>query len=196
MQKGWRSLLIAALITATNAAGAVETRTLNNGQLVLEDVPNILQTIINELNRYQNVRSASFRGWDLDGNGIFVSTRFGEVSQLHKVENAGGARRQLTFFEEPIGGISTRPEHRQLAFTMDAGGNEYAQIFLFDAESGTSEMITDGESRNGSILWNKQGSAIAYQSTRRDGRANDIWLTTFDGDKKEDRLILKSEDGS
>ncbi|WP_444940240.1 prolyl oligopeptidase family serine peptidase [Microbulbifer sp. ZKSA004] len=196
MQKGWRSLLVGALITATSAAGAVETRTLNNGQLVLEDVPNIPQTIINELNRYQNVRSASFRGWDLDGNGIYVSTRFGEVSQLHKVENAGGARRQLTFFEEPIGGISTRPEHSQLAFTMDAGGNEYAQIFLFDTENGTSEMITDGESRNGSILWNKQGSAIAYQSTRRDGRANDIWLTTFDGDKKEDRLILKSEDGS
>ncbi|WP_444911927.1 prolyl oligopeptidase family serine peptidase [Microbulbifer sp. PAAF003] len=196
MQKGWRSLLIATLITATSAAGAVETRTLNNGQLVLEDVPNIPQTIINELNRYQNVRSASFRGWDIDGNGIYVSTRFGEVSQLHKVENAGGARRQLTFFEEPIGGMSTRPEHRQLAFTMDAGGNEYAQIFLFDTENGTSEMITDGESRNGSILWNKQGSAIAYQSTRRDGRANDIWLTTFDGDKKEDRLILKSEDGS
>ncbi|GAA5443565.1 dipeptidyl aminopeptidase BIII [Microbulbifer sp. NBRC 101763] len=192
----WRSLVTAALLCATGAAGAVETRTENNGQLILQDIPQIPQSIIDELNRYQNVRSASFRGWDIDGNGMYVSTRFGEVNQLHKVDRAGGARRQLTFFEEPIGSVATRPDHEQLAFTMDAGGNEYTQIFLFDTHNGQSEMITDGESRNGAILWNKQGSAMAYQSTRRDGKANDIWLTTFDGAKKEDRLILKSTDGS
>ncbi|MCO1334848.1 prolyl oligopeptidase family serine peptidase [Microbulbifer sp. OS29] len=196
MQKKWLLMLTAVLIAATNSASAVDKRTENNGQLVLEDIPTIPPSIIEELNRYQNVRSASFRGWDMDGTGIYVSTRFGEVDQLHKVETAGGARRQLTFFDEPIGSIMTRPEHRQLAFTMDVGGNEYAQIFLFDAQSGSSEMITDGQSRNGAILWNKQGSAMAYQSTRRDGKSNDIWLTTFADGQREERLILQSEDGS
>jgi len=192
----WRFLVTAILLGASGFASAVETRTENNGQLVLQDIPPIPQSIVDQLNRYQNVRSASFRGWDMDGSGMYVSTRFGEVNQLHKVDRAGGARRQLTFFQEPIGSVSTRPEHQQLAFTMDAGGNEYTQIFLFDAQSGKSEMITDGESRNGAILWNKQGSAIAYQSTRRDGKANDIWLTAFNHDKKKDQLILKAEDGS
>ncbi|BBM01075.1 prolyl oligopeptidase family serine peptidase [Microbulbifer sp. GL-2] len=192
----WRFLVTAILLGASGFASAVETRTENNGQLVLQDIPPIPQSIADQLNRYQNVRSASFRGWDMDGSGMYVSTRFGEVNQLHKVDRAGGARRQLTFFQEPIGSVSTRPERQQLAFTMDAGGNEYTQIFLFDAQSGKSEMITDGESRNGAILWNKQGSAIAYQSTRRDGKANDIWLTTFDNEKKKDQLILKAEDGS
>lgn len=192
----WRFLVTAILLGASGFASAVETRTENNGQLVLQDIPPIPQSIVDQLNRYQNVRSASFRGWDMDGSGMYVSTRFGEVNQLHKVDRAGGARRQLTFFQEPIGNVSTRPERQQLAFTMDAGGNEYTQIFLFDAQSGKSEMITDGESRNGATLWNKQGSAIAYQSTRRDGKANDIWLTTFDNEKKKDQLILKAEDGS
>ncbi|WKD49710.1 S9 family peptidase [Microbulbifer spongiae] len=192
----WRSLITAVLLGASGLASAVESRTENNGQLLLEDVPSIPQSIVDRLNRYQNVRSASFRGWDMEGIGLFVSTRFGEVNQLHKVERAGGARRQLTFFEEPISTVATRPEHRQLAFTMDAGGNEYAQIFLFDIGSGKHKMMTDGESRNGALLWNKQGSALAYQSTRRNGSANDIWLSTFDGDTQKDRLIVKAEDGS
>ncbi|WP_299943086.1 alpha/beta fold hydrolase [uncultured Microbulbifer sp.] len=192
----WRSLITAVLLSAAGLASAVESRTENSGQLVLEDVPSIPQSIVDKLNRYQNVRSASFRGWDMDGTGLFVSTRFGEVSQLHKVEGAGGARRQLTFFKEPIGAVATRPEHRQLAFTMDAGGNEYAQIFLLDIDSGKRRMMTDGKSRNGALLWNKQGAALAYQSTRRNGSANDIWLSTFDGDTQKDRLIMKAEDGS
>ncbi|QFT53133.1 alpha/beta fold hydrolase [Microbulbifer sp. THAF38] len=192
----WRYLVTAAMLSAATVAHGVETRTENNGQLQLQDIPPIPANLVEELDRYQNVRSASFRGWDMEGSGMYISTRFGEVDQLHKVERPGGTRRQLTFFDEPIGEVLTRPQHRQLAYTMDAGGNEYAQVFLFDSASGKSKMLSDGESRNGVILWNKQGSALAYQSTRRDGRANDIWLTTFDGGKDEDRLILKSEDGS
>ncbi|WP_444923687.1 alpha/beta fold hydrolase [Microbulbifer sp. DLAB2-AF] len=192
----WRYLVTAAMLSAAAVAHGVETRTENNGQLQLQDIPPIPASLVEELDRYQNVRSASFRGWDMQGSGMYISTRFGEVNQLHKVERAGGARRQLTFFDEPIGEVLTRPQHRQLAYTMDAGGNEYAQIFLFDSANGKSKMLSDGESRNGAILWNKQGSALAYQSTRRDGRANDIWLTTIGDKKNEDRLILKSEDGS
>ncbi|GAB2890698.1 alpha/beta fold hydrolase [Microbulbifer echini] len=194
--KKWHHLLSVIFIGTAAVASAVETRTENNGQLLLEDIPPIPQNLVEELNRYQNVRSASFRGWDMDGTGMYISTRFGEVEQLHKVEHAGGVRRQLTFFEEPINEVATRPQQRQLAYTMDAGGNEYAQVFLFDRVSGKSERLSDGKSRNSVLTWNKQGSALAYQSTRRDGRANDIWLTTFVGNKKTDRLILKSEDGS
>ena len=31
------------------------------------------------LNRYQNIRSASFHGWDSLGRGMYITTRFADV---------------------------------------------------------------------------------------------------------------------
>ena len=66
--------LAAALATAATAWADVEQRTANNVQLVMEDIPAIPETIVNDLNRYQNVRSAGFSDWTEDGEGIYVST--------------------------------------------------------------------------------------------------------------------------
>jgi len=52
------------------------------------------QSVVSDLNRYQNVRSASFQAWAEEGEGIFVTTRFGDVSQIHHVGSPGGARTQ------------------------------------------------------------------------------------------------------
>ena len=52
------ALLITLLLTAT--AQAVEQRTVNDGNVILEDVPEIPQSIVDDLNRFQNVRSARF----------------------------------------------------------------------------------------------------------------------------------------
>ena len=82
------------------------TTTVNNGNLILEDIPTIPQTIKDDLKRYQNVRSGSFRSFTDTGDSIYISTRFGNVSQLHVVDQPGGARKQITFFDEPVGSLS------------------------------------------------------------------------------------------
>ncbi|HUF89628.1 MAG TPA: hypothetical protein VMR66_06570, partial [Gemmatimonadota bacterium] len=74
----------------------VETRTVLDGTVVLEDVPEIPQRISEDLRRYQNVRSAGLIDWTADGSGIVVGTRFGDTQQIHRLEMPGGARRQLT----------------------------------------------------------------------------------------------------
>lgn len=180
----------------------------NNGQLIMQDIPAIPQSIKDDLNRYQNVRSAPFREWSLDGKEIYISTRFGDVSQIHKVSTAGGSRQQLTFFEEPIGSVSRQPRGELLAFTMDAGGSENAQIFVLDPSTGETTMISDGESRHGALQWRPDGKAIAYQSTRRNGAANDLWMTEISPSGKistgkissskigVSKMILESPDGS
>lgn len=189
------SLFILLGLLLAGQSNAVTVRTANNGNLVMQDVPEIPQQIVEKLNRYQNVRSAPFRGFSQDGESIYVSTRFGDVSQLHKVEKPGGSRQQLTFFKEPIGSVSRQPDSDTIAFTMDAGGSEYAQIFVLDPTTGQSQMLTDGESRNGAISWSNKGGKIAYQSTKRNGRANDIWM--MDSREPENsRLVLESQDGS
>ena len=188
--------LLCILIIATIPVSAeVKTRTVNNGMLVMEDVPDIPQEIVNELSRYQNVRSAPFRGFAANDMSILITTRFGDVSQLHRVDMAGGARHQLTFFDEPIGSVSPQPGADRIAFTMDAGGSEYAQIFMFDPATGKSTMMTDGESRNGAIAWSSDGGQMAYQSTRRNGRSNDIWIMNPDA-PEDASLLLESDNGS
>ena len=187
---------VAALILSQLAYAEVVRTEANNGNLVMEDIPEIPQSVVAELNRYQNVRSAGFQGWTKDGEGIFVTTRFGDVSQIHHVGHPGGARTQLTFFDEPAGGVSRQPNGNKLTFTMDAGGSEFSQIFLLDP-SGTADaqMLTDGESRNGAVLWDRRGEFIAYQSTRRNGASNDVWMMNASNPETAG-IILESPDGT
>jgi len=182
---------LASLATAAD----VTRRVANEGQLVMEDVPPIPDDIVDSLNRYQNVRSARFRGWQSDGDGIFITTRFADVDQLHRVDFAAGARQQITYSDEPMGDIAKQKNGSQLIFTRDAGGSEFAQLFLLDPATGSAVMLTDGASRNGSAAWDRDGRRIAYQSTRRNGAANDIWLMDPENPDAA-RVILESPDGT
>jgi len=190
-----RHTLFALLLAASVAHADVMTRTANNGNLVMEDVPEIPASIVADLNRYQNVRSAGFRGFSKDGRSIFISTRFGDVSQIHRVDMPMGARHQLTFDAEPIGGIVRRPGSSQMLFTRDAGGSEFAQIFSFDPDTGAQTMLTDGESRNGGVTFDRAGRQVAYTSTARNGASNDIWI--MDPSEPDDaKIALEAPDGT
>ncbi|MEM7054936.1 MAG: alpha/beta fold hydrolase, partial [Pseudomonadota bacterium] len=176
-------------------ADAVAERTANSGNVVLEDVPEIPQSIRNDLRRYQNVRSAGVLDWTADGSGLYISTRFAEVSQIHRVNQPGGTRQQLTWFDEPVGSVQRQPESDTLAFLRDEGGSEFSQIFLLDPDTGEYRMLSDGESRNGAILWSEDGQVMAFQSTRRNGRSNDVWVQNIAEDS-EPEMILESPDGT
>ena len=189
------TVLAALLIVAAATAQTVSRTEANDGNLIMEDVPPIPEEIVADLNRYQNVRAASFRTWTNDGSGIFVSTRFADVEQLHRVDMPGGARHQLTFDKEPIGGVTRQPQGSQLVFTRDAGGSEFSQLFLFDPGSGAATMLSDGESRNGAMVWDRDGRRLAYQSTRRNGASNDIWVMEPE-DPDTATIVLKSPDGT
>ena len=93
---------LACLLAAAPAPGfdATPKRTANDGNVVLEGVPEISEQLVARLNRYQSVRSATFQDWTQDGSGMYVRTRFGETAQIHHVAQPGGARRQITFFSE------------------------------------------------------------------------------------------------
>ncbi|MDT8439243.1 MAG: S9 family peptidase [Wenzhouxiangellaceae bacterium] len=183
-----------ALFIAVSLHAEPERRLANSGNVVLEDVPEIPAGISEALTRYQNTRSAGLAGWSPDGEAIYISTRFSEVNQLHRVDQPGGARHQLTWFDEPIGGVAPRPGHREMAFLMDEGGSEFSQIFLFDPADGSHRMISDGQSRNQGLRWSDDGRLLAFTSTRRNGRSNDIWLFDFEAGG-EPRLILEAPDG-
>ena len=190
-----RFLPAACLLASVSFAAGPVVRTMNNGNLVMEDIPEIPAAVVDDLNRYQNVRSARFRDWTADGRGIYVSTRFADVDQVHRVDMAGGARHQVTFYDEPVGGVIRQPGGSGVIFTRDAGGSEFSQIFLLDPADGVTTMLTDGESRNGSVAWDRDGRRIAYTSTARNGASNDVWMMDPE-DPATARIALESPDGS
>ena len=178
------ALILALLVSPSQAAESEDsgwsTRSLNNGQLILQDVPEIPEIISTRLNQYQNVRSAGFVDWTEDGNGMYITTRFSLISQVHRINYPGGARQQLTFFNEPMGEIDRQQGGSLLALTMDMGGSEFSQIFLLNPKTAIADMVTDGSSRNARLVWDQSGKRLAYQSTRRNGRSNDIWMMEVD----------------
>ncbi|MGB5346441.1 MAG: hypothetical protein WBN23_09780, partial [Woeseia sp.] len=188
------TITLVTLLSAV-AAFAQQRTTLNDGNLVLEDIPAIPREVSDDLNRFQNVRSASVIDWTQDGKSLYITTRFAEVNQIHRVAMPGGARHQLTFFDEPVGGVERQPKSNLLTFTQDAGGSEFAQIFTLDPATGNANMLTDGESRNGAVEWNRDGTRLAYQSTRRNGASNDIWIMDA-GEPSSAQVVLESPDGS
>jgi dipeptidyl aminopeptidase/acylaminoacyl peptidase len=182
--------LFPALTTAE-----VSRTTVNDGNLVMEDIPAIPAAMAAALNRYQNIRSASFLDWTEDGAGMFVRTRFGDVSQIHRIDHPGGARHQVTFYNEPIGSLKRQPRGSQMVFTMDTGGSEFWQIFLLNKPTDDAIMLSDGESRNGSVVWDRTGGTIAYLSTRRNGSSNDVWVMDVSNPETA-HIVLESPDGS
>jgi len=161
------------------------------GNLVIDGIPDIPPRIVERMNQYQNVRSAGFLDWNPNGPGILISTRFAETSQIHYVERPGGARQQLTFFKEPVGGGSYYPgkDRNGFLFSMDTGGAEFFQLFYFDRDAGQSTLLTDGKSRNTGGLWSHDGKWIAYSSTLRNGRDSDIRLMRVDKPGASDLLV-------
>src|SRR5690606_24337781 len=145
------------------------------------------------LARYQNTRGASFAGWLANG-GLLINTRFGETNQVHRVAQPGGAREQLSFFDEPVMQATAAPPRGRpgFAFGQDTGGSEFWQILHFDLDSREIRRLSaGGETRNERPLWNHAGSAIAYSTTQRNGRDIDIHLVGLDG--KPSRPLLEDE---
>ena len=164
--------------------------------LVAEGIPPIPVALADEVRRYTESRGASFVGWHPRGVELLVATRFGATNQIHAVRSAGGARRQLTFFAEPVNVAEWDPrEAAFLLFTRDAGGNEFAQMYRLDVASGDVTLLSDGgRSQNGGWEWSHDRGRIAYTSTRRNGADRDVWVMD-PRDPSSDRLVAECTGG-
>jgi dipeptidyl aminopeptidase/acylaminoacyl peptidase len=108
----------------------------------------------------------------------------------------GGARRQLTFFADPVAGGAFQPKRGDfIVFSQDTGGGEFYQLYRYDLADGRVTLLTDGKSRNSGPLWAKSGEWFAYTSTRRNGRDNDIHVINPAEPSTDRRLVELSGGG-
>jgi dipeptidyl aminopeptidase/acylaminoacyl peptidase len=187
--------LLAVFISATLFAQTTKNIPVANN-LVAEGIPALPASIIDEVKPYTEARGAGLAAWHPVKKQMIISTRFGNANQLHYVKMPGGDRKQITFFDEPLGNASFEPTKGDyFLFTKDIGGNEFGQVYRFDLSTGKSTMITPGgKFQNGNITWNKKGTRILYTSTRRNGTDRDIYMMD-PLNPASDKLVLQLEGG-
>ncbi len=163
--------------------------------LVTENIPIIPDSLVEEVGRYNEFRSAGLASWHPTNREMLISTRFADTSQLHLVKSPGAARRQLTFFKDSVAGGSFEPTTGNFfVFTKDKGGDENFQKFRYDFETGDVTLLTDGTSRNTGGVWSHSGEWLAYQSNRRNKKDLDIYLLNPKV-KGSDHLLARMEGG-
>src|ERR1700722_372214 len=172
-------LLLAApfLLDASAAVPRVE-----RGNLVFDNIPEPAAGLSEKLDAYLGARQATPLGFSPKGQ-LLIATRFGDVDQLHLVEQPGSERRQLTFLREPItqAVFSPDPGHSTYVYVEDEGGNEKTQIYYQRLGEPGAKLLTDGKSLNGGLVWSNAGREVAYFSTARDGVSYDIDIAEPEG---------------
>lgn len=181
------TLLLLALSCAFAAApaGAADAQRVEVGNRISENIPEIPAELTEQLQRYANTRGAGLGGWIADGSSVLVSTRFSTTAQVHRVKTPGGAREQLTFFDEPIASIVPNPKRNGFVFGKDVGGSEFWQLYWFGLDTRETKRLTDGKSRNESPVWSGDGRRLAYSSTERNGKDTDVWVLDLDTGAKK-----------
>lgn len=159
-----------------------------------EGIPPIPDTLVDEVNRYTEFRTAAMESWHPKLKEMLIKTRFADTQQIHRVKFPLGERKQLTFFKDNISSASYQPTNGDyFVFSKDVGGDENYQLFRFDCKSGDIVMLTDGKSRNTGGVWSNDGERFAYESNRRDKKNMDIYLMS--PASKNDRLLAELEGG-
>ncbi len=171
-----RSLVaVIACVLAPSAAFAQTSDTVEKPAALISDgVPVIPAALAAETRPYMEFRTASFGGWNAADRSMQVSTRFGNTSQIHRVAMPMGAREQLSFEVEPVGGRWS-PTGDLMVVAKDRGGDEFFQLYTLS--EGRLTLLTDGgRSRNSFGAWSDDGRLIGYTSTRRNGRDSDLYV--------------------
>ena len=163
------------------------------GARTTENIPAIPAALRERLQRYDDTRGTAFSGWLPDAEGMLVSTRSGDTTQVHWLKAPGDAGTPLTFFDEPVASVAMHPRRNAFVFGKDSGGSEQHQLYWFDVDSREVRLLTDGVSRNVHPLFTHDGSLLAYASTERNGADTDIWV--LDVASGERRAVI-SEGGA
>jgi dipeptidyl aminopeptidase/acylaminoacyl peptidase len=178
------------------AAAEPAPKTLTPGDnLVIDGIPPIPADLLEQIGRYTESRTAVFQDWHPTKAEMLITTRFGDVPQVHQVANPGGARTQLTFFPDRIAAAMYEPKKGDyFIFTKSIGGSEFDQNFRYDTASGDITLLTDGKSKNSEPTWSNNGERVAYTSTRRNGADTDVYVES-PMDPKTDRMLSQVQGG-
>ncbi len=160
--------------------------------LTAEQMPPVPLVLAEQARPYLEARGAGFAGWDPNSRAVLITTRFANVSQLHRVATPMGARTQLSFEAEPVRGSFAPVKGDVIVVMKDKGGDEYYQLYTL--KDGRLELLTDGKSRNSMNAWSADGQLVGFTSTRRNGVDADVYVMD-PRDPASVRMVHESQGG-
>lgn len=188
-----RLILVSLLVQPAFSANTDEITPGDN--LIIEGIPQIPRALADDVARYREFRRARFLDWHPIRKEMLINARLGDTYQVHRIRFPGGARTQLTFYDDNVFAGRYQPTHgRYLVFSKDTGGNEQYQNYRYDFETGAVTLLTDGKARNSLGIWSRRGDRLAYTSTRRYGKDTDLYLID-PTNPKTDRLLAQLDGG-
>ncbi len=165
-------LILAALLVGIAFPAAAEVA--KPAALTADGVPPVPDALAATSRPYMESRSAGFAGWNSSDRSMLISTRFGNVNQLHRVAGPMMDRRQISFEAEPLRG-SWSPGGDVLVVSKDNGGDEFFQIHTL-AKGRLTQLTAGGKSRNSLGAWSHDGRLIGFSSTERNGTDTDLYV--------------------
>ena len=173
----FRTLAIVPALLCSTAVAAQESNAAavaaKPAALIADGIPAVPQDLIDLTRPYMEFRTASFSDWDPKSRSMLISTRFGNVAQLHTVAGPGMDRRQISFEAEPLGGRYI-PGTDTVLVRKDRGGDEFFQLYTL--KDGRLTLLTDGKSRNELGAISNDGKLVGFSSTRRNGADSDLYV--------------------
>ena len=165
-------LFVAALLAGIALPAAAQVA--KPAALTADGVPPVAPALAAATRPYMEARSAGFSGWNARDRSMLISTRFGNVNQLHRVAGPLMDRKQINFEVEPLGG-SWSPTGDTLVVSKDTGGDEFYQIYTL-ANGRLTLLTRGGKSRNELGSWSQDGKLIGFTSTERNGTDSDLYV--------------------
>lgn len=184
--------MLAVLMTPGAAQDTPEPAVPLPAALSAQDMPPVPQALADRARPYLEARGAGFAGWDPTARAVLISTRFGNVAQLHRVAQPMGARTQLSFEAEPVFGRYAPRVGDVIVVRKDRGGDEYFQLYAL--KDGRLTRLTDGKSRNQAGAWSRDGALLGFSSTMRNGVDSDLYVIN-PRDPASVRMVYRSDGG-
>lgn len=177
-----------------------------NPNLVVQGVPPIPQSLVDQVARYTDFRGHGFVDWHPQKREMVVAHRKagGNTAQLFRIAAPMAEPEPLTDFADPVTNATYEPrDGRYLVFERSAGGSEADQLYRLDLETRQVALLTDPSERHSIEGWLHNSSQLLISSVPLDRtaqggtRANVTQtLTLIDPQKPTERRRLAELPGT
>ncbi len=152
-----------------------------------------------DFRRYLNVRTATAPSFSPDGTRLTYLSDVTGVPQVWSVPVEGGWPDQLTFYDERVGQALVAPDHDEVVFTMDRGGDERFALYLLRRDGADIVPLTSQPADIHQLGgWSRDGRSLAYAANTRHQSYFDVYALSLDaldagGEIGEPRRVLEQD---